>query len=60
MSSEPKKPLASQALIDHLNVVYPLKPLSLEDTDRTIWFKAGQRSVVDKLIADVRAEHDEE
>lgn len=40
----------SDALIAELTALFPAKPPSLEDTDREVWFKAGQRSVVDFLI----------
>lgn len=60
MADEPKKPLASQALIDLLEAAYPLRSPSLEDNERTIWFKAGQRSVVDKLKADIKGAQEEE
>lgn len=39
-----------QSIIDHLDHLYPSVPPRLADTDREVWFKAGQRAVVDALI----------
>lgn len=46
-----KLPIFSVDLIDELDKEYPNRWPSLNESDREIWFKAGQRSVVDKLIA---------
>tara|TARA_B100000768_G_C11102383_1_gene299673 strand:- start:56 stop:262 length:207 start_codon:yes stop_codon:yes gene_type:complete len=48
----------STDLIEDLDKVFPRRHPSLEDTDREIWYKAGQRSVVDLLQSSV--EHGEE
>ena len=46
--------VSARALIDHLDRLYPAAPPSLDDPDRHIWFKAGQRNVVDHLLALIR------
>jgi hypothetical protein len=45
-------------LIEDLDKVFPRKHPSLSDTDREVWYKAGQRSVVDLLQSSI--EHGEE
>ena len=45
-------------LIEDLDKVFPRKHPSLTDTDREIWYQAGQRSVVDLLQSSI--EHGEE
>ena len=43
-------------LIEQLNKKYPDKcPDPAKDTDREVWFKAGQRSVVNFLIEAVKS-----
>lgn len=49
----PQVPLASTALIDHLDKCYPDRSADLGWTDREVWFKAGQASVIRKLKSDV-------
>jgi hypothetical protein len=43
-------PTYSIDLIKELDKLYPPLHPSLTDTDREIWFKAGIRSLIDKLI----------
>ena len=43
-------PIITDELINSLAVVFPRRPPELSDTDREVWYKAGQRSVVDYLI----------
>ncbi len=45
-----KLPVIKDDIISALDKVYPSLPPDLSDTDREIWFKAGQRSVVAFLI----------
>jgi hypothetical protein len=42
-------PLLSADLIKELRLLYPLRHPSLALTDREVWFKAGQSSVIDGL-----------
>ncbi len=45
-------------LIEDLDKVFPKRHPNLTDSDREIWYKAGQRSVVDLLQSSI--EHSEE
>jgi|TARA_R100001480_G_scaffold101615_2_gene105166 hypothetical protein len=47
-------PVITDEMINALSVVFPSKPPELSDTDREVWFKAGQRSVVDYLVEQQR------
>tara|TARA_Y100001963_G_scaffold80315_1_gene111446 strand:- start:169 stop:378 length:210 start_codon:yes stop_codon:yes gene_type:complete len=42
-------PVLTDELLDALDSIYPSKPPDLSWTDREVWYKAGQRSVVDFL-----------
>ena len=42
-------PALSKSLIDKLDKLFPDKCPLLTDTDREIWFKVGQRSVINYL-----------
>lgn len=48
------KPLASQALLDYLDSVFPDECPDLSLTDRQVWFNAGRASVVRKLKSDIK------
>jgi hypothetical protein len=43
-------PNISKPLIDALDKMFPDSCPRLEDKDRMVWFRAGQRAVVDVLI----------
>jgi hypothetical protein len=43
-------PFVPTPLVDALNKLYPEKCPNINDSERLIWFKAGQRSVVDSLL----------
>ena len=42
-------PYTVEELIKVLNKIYPEKAPELKDNEKTVWFKAGQRSVVNWL-----------
>ena len=42
-------PYLNDELLDALDSIYPSRPPDLSHTDREIWYKAGQRSVVEFL-----------
>jgi len=44
----------SADLIDDLDKQIPNRHPHLEETERAIWFNAGQRSVVDMLLASMK------
>lgn len=46
MAKQHPIPTFSQVQLDYLNKLYPDRCPEPEDTDRMIWIKAGQRSVV--------------
>ena len=43
-------PYPVEELVKTLDKVFPEKSADLKDSERTVWFKAGQRSVVNWLI----------
>ena len=49
MNEEIVLPLLSKDLIDKLDKLYPDKCPQLTDDDRMIWYKTGQRSVINYL-----------
>ena len=49
MNDEIVLPALSQDLINKLDKLFPDKCPLLTDTDREIWYKVGQRSVIDYL-----------
>lgn len=44
-------PAIPEGLIEYLDALYPAKHPSLQTPDREVWFKAGQRDVVEHLLA---------
>lgn len=36
-------------IVRHLGVLYPSRPPALEDSEREVWFKAGQAGLVEFL-----------
>jgi hypothetical protein len=49
MNNELVLPALSKDLIDKLDKLYPDKCPLLTDDDRMVWFKVGQRSVINYL-----------
>jgi hypothetical protein len=49
MNEELVLPTLSKDLIDKLDKLYPDKCPLLTDDDRMVWFKVGQRSVINYL-----------
>ena len=49
MTDELALPALSKDLIDKLDKLYPDKCPLLTDDDRMVWFKVGQRSVINYL-----------
>jgi len=50
MKKEIPKPIINQELIDYLDNIFPEKSADLKDTEKEVYFKGGQRSVVNHLI----------
>ena len=49
MQKKIKTPLISEELINYLEQLFPDKCADLKDTDKEIFYKSGQRSVVNHL-----------
>jgi hypothetical protein len=45
-----KKPRINEEVIKYLDEIFPDKCPNIEDNEKQVWFKAGQRSVVNHLI----------
>ena len=50
MKREIPKPIINQELIDYLDSIFPEKSADLKDTEKEVYYKGGQRSVVNHLI----------
>jgi hypothetical protein len=50
MDNSMKVPIIKEELIKYLNSLFPDKCADLKDTDKEIYYKSGQRSVVNHLI----------
>ena len=50
MQKKIKTPLISKELINYLEQLFPDKCADLKDTEKEVFYKSGQRSVVNHLI----------
>ena len=50
MKREVPKPIISNELIEYLDSIFPEKSADLKDTEKEVFFRGGQRSVVNHLI----------
>ena len=50
MKKEIPKPIINQELIDYLDNIFPEKSADLKDTEKEVYYKGGQRSVVNHFI----------
>ena len=50
MTRKVPKPTLSNELIEYLDSIFPEKSADLKDTEKEVYFKGGQRSVVNHLI----------
>jgi hypothetical protein len=50
MDNKVKIPIIKEELIKYLNTLFPDKCADLKDTEKEIFYKSGQRSVVTHLI----------
>ena len=50
MQKKAKIPVLSKELINYLNEIFPEKCAELKDTEKEVFYKSGQRSVVTHLI----------
>ena len=50
MTRKVPKPIIKEDLLNYLDSVFPEKSADLKDTEKEVFFKGGQRSVVNHLI----------
>ena len=50
MTRKVPNPVIKEDLLNYLDVVFPDKSADLKDTEKEVFFKGGQRSVVNHLI----------
>ena len=50
MTRKVPKPVIKEDLLNYLDVIFPEKSADLKDTEKEVFFKGGQRSVVNHLI----------
>ena len=54
MQKKIKTPLISEELINYLEQLFPDKCADLKDTEKEVFYKSGQRSVVNHLIEQLK------
>ena len=50
MTRKAPKPIIKEDLLNYLDAIFPEKSADLKDTEKAVFFKGGQRSVVNHLI----------
>ena len=50
MTRKVPKPIIKEDLLNYLDAIFPEKSADLKDTEKDVFFKGGQRSVVNHLI----------
>ena len=50
MTRKVQKPIITDDVIEYLDSIFPEKSADLKDTEKEVFFKGGQRSVVNHLI----------
>ena len=50
MTRKVPKPVIKEDLLNYLDAIFPEKSADLKDTEKEVFFKGGQRSVVKHLI----------
>jgi len=53
-----QKPIIKEDLISYLNSIFPEKSADLKDTEKEVFFKGGQRSVVNHLIKEQKEQEE--
>ena len=53
-----KKPRISEEVIKYLDELFPDKCPNLEDNEKQVWFKSGERSVVNHLIKEKQVQEE--
>lgn len=54
-----KLPLLTADLIKELDSTYPNQCPAIKDSERLVWFKAGQRDVINTLLARSKLSEDD-
>lgn len=52
-------PIINKELVDYLNALFPDKCATLREEEREIFYKSGQRSVVNHLIEQLKIQQEE-
>ena len=50
MTRKVQKPIITDDVVEYLDSIFPEKSADLKDTEKEVFFKGGQRSVVHHLI----------
>ena len=50
MTRKVQKPIITSDVVEYLDSIFPEKSADLKDTEKEVFFKGGQRSVVNHLI----------
>ena len=50
MQRKVPKPVIKNEIIEYLDSIFPEKSADLKDTEKEVYYKSGQRSVVNHLI----------
>ena len=50
MPRKVQKPIITSDVVEYLDSIFPEKSADLKDTEKEVFFKGGQRSVVNHLI----------
>ena len=58
MTKKIKKPLISNEVIEYLGSIFPYKCPDINETEKEVWFKSGQRSVVNHLIKEKQVQEE--
>jgi len=53
-----KTPIISKQIVDYLDSLFPDKCPELKETEKEIFYKAGQRSVVNHLIEKLKIQEE--
>ena len=58
MQKKRRIPIISKELITYLDDIFPNKCADLQDTEKQVFYKSGQRSVVNHLIKEKKIQEE--
>ena len=58
MQKKRRIPIISDDLLKYLNGIFPDRCANLEDTEKQVFYKSGQRSVVNHLIKEKKIQEE--